>query len=89
MTCLTVRNRQPDGLMFTPEKRGIAPCIFEKCVGLARTRTNYDIFEARNKQKVGILDYFCSVFRGEPQSDIMSEFIFSDVVWGCRWLTYS
>lgn len=89
MTCLTVRNRQPDGLMFTPEKRGIAPCIFEKCVGLARTRTNYDIFEARNKQKVGILDYFCSVFRGEPQSDIMSEFIFSDVLWRCRWLTYS
>ncbi len=28
MTCLTVRNRQPYGLMFTPEKCGIATCLF-------------------------------------------------------------
>lgn len=27
MTCLTVRDRLPYGLMFTPEKRGIAPCL--------------------------------------------------------------
>ena len=54
--------------------------FLKKYGGLARTRTNYDIFEARNKQKVGILDYFCSVFRGESRHDIMSEFIFSDVL---------
>lgn len=29
---------------------------------------------------MGILDYFCSVFRGESLYDIMSEFIFSDVL---------
>lgn len=28
MTCLTVRNRQLYGLMFTPEKCGIATCLF-------------------------------------------------------------
>lgn len=28
MTGLTVRNRLSDGLMFTPEKCGIATCLF-------------------------------------------------------------
>ena len=32
---------------------------YEKYGGFARTRSNYVIFEARNKQKVGIFDYFC------------------------------
>jgi hypothetical protein len=36
---------------------------------------------------VGILDYFCNVFRGESLYDIMSEFILSDVLWRRRWLT--
>lgn len=80
MTCLTVRDRQPDGLILLPKNVVLPLVFFEKYGGLARTRTNYDIFEARNKQKVGILDYFCSVFRGESLYDIMSEFIFSDVL---------